>query len=96
MNEIQTHLRDQIVQASKGNPGAMMAAMEIQKQSSMSLNVVLSYGIVGTDLYVLFSDLCGRDVTKALKLIKECPESILKDACSRQDYSGRELVEAYL
>lgn len=95
-NIINDHLTNQIVQAAKGNPGAMQAAIEIQRISSMSLHVVMEYGIVGTDLYVLFSDLCGKDSGKTVRLIRDCPKSILIDAASRQDYSGRELVKEYL
>lgn len=56
----------------------------------------MEYGIVGTDLYVLFSDLCGKDPGKTVRLIRDCPKGILIDAASRQDYSGRELVKEYL
>ena len=52
--------------------------------------------IKGTDLYVLWSDLCDKDYGDVHLLCISCPDEILIDACSRQDYSGRKLVEKYL
>ena len=52
--------------------------------------------IRGTNLYALWSDLCGKDMAKVETLCKNCPTDILEDACNRQDYSGRELVSEYV
>ena len=92
----------QIIEWSNGNPGAMNFMMEFFKPE----NAVLGIGILskleelktirGTNLYVLYSDLCGKDLKAVETLCKNCPSEILEDACSRQDYSGRELVKEYL
>jgi hypothetical protein len=50
----------------------------------------------GTNLYVLWSDLCNKDIKLVSTLCQNCPKEILEDACNRQDYSGRELVAKYL
>jgi hypothetical protein len=97
-----------IAKLSGGNPGALAALMAMFQESPtidpdcafgglgplMSLD---SCGIYGTDIYVLFSDICGRDVTKTLAVLRatqlgEFSADTLADACSRQDYSGREMV----
>lgn len=53
--------------------------------------------IYGTDIYVLYSDICNKDLAKMIAVIRAVQKglfkgSILKDACSRQDYSGRRFV----
>jgi hypothetical protein len=90
---------NQIIQWSKGNPGAMTFLMELVK-SEVGIFVFqrleLMPSIRGTNLYVLWSDLCDKDLYKVEKLCIKCPISVLEDACSRQDYSGRKLVAEYL
>ncbi len=89
--------RAQIVSASKGNPGAAMAMMDmINMGCSQAVEKILSYGISGSDIYVLYSDLCNKNAFLCAKLVEVCPREILIDAASRQDFSGRELVVTYL
>jgi hypothetical protein len=52
--------------------------------------------IRGTNLCVLYSDLCCRDMNVVYMLCDCCPDAVLEDACSRQDYSGRDLVISYI
>lgn len=87
---------DLIVKMSKGNPGAAIALSELMQIRPDTVEKINNYGIHGTDVYVLYSDLCGRNPFKAADLVDNCPEEILIDACSRQDYSGRELVAPYV
>ena len=82
---------------SKGNPGALAFLMELVKPE-MPIRTIArleNSGIVGADLYVLWSDICEKDMAKVIKLVDGCPLPLLKDACSRQDYSGREMVAQY-
>lgn len=82
---------------SKGNPGALQFLMELVSSGQIKVvSKIESSGIVGTDLYVLWSDLCDRDMNNVVKLVERCPIDVLKDACSRQDYSGKKLVSDYL
>jgi hypothetical protein len=90
-----------LLNLSQGNPGALTFLMGLMESENIafSLDVMAKIGtcqIKGTDLYVLWSDLCGKDYGKVHMLCIACPDEVLKDACSRQDYSGRELVTKYL
>lgn len=87
-----------IIAMSKGNFGAMRFLTELgcSDISERTFNRLNKSGIVGTDLYVLCSDICEGDLKKMVKLIDNCPIDLLKDACSRQDYSGKEMVAEYL
>ena len=93
---------NQIIKWSEGNPGALMFLMELIKPE----NTVYGMSIIptlekletvrGTNLYVLWSDLANKDIETVQNLCHNCPVDILEDACSRQDYSGVELVKDYL
>lgn len=86
----------QKLKASKGNPGAINALAELSQCGFHStLDKIIDYGISGTDVYVLWSDLCGRNSAKVDDLVTNCPKDILIDACSRQDRSGLKLVKQY-
>ena len=92
----------QIIEWSQGNMGAMTFLMQLISPDNavnsvpIALKLEEAKSIRGTNLYVLWSDLCNKDFNKVKTLCTNCPTSILEDACSRQDYSGRELVEKYL
>ena len=87
---------------SQGNPGAMQFLVELFSDENMLYAIPIGTAIHaipslrGTNLYVLWSDLCYKDMATVSKLCKNCPHDILADACSRQDYSGRELVKNYI
>lgn len=90
-----------IMQYAQGNPGAMTFLMELfEKYLHCSIPIMMKLencpSIKGTNLYVLWSDLCDKDMEKVCRLCETCPSDILEDACSRQDYSGIELVKSYL
>lgn len=83
---------------ANGNPGAMRFLMELASPDVpvRTVSAIEKSGIVGTALYVLWSDICEKDMKKVIMLIDNCPLDELKAACSRQDYSGKELVLAYM
>ena len=90
-----------IIEWAKGNPGAMTFLMELNQEDPEVIESILKKllenpSIRGTQLYVLWSDLCEKDLNKVKILCEKCPDAVLIDACSRQDYSGRELVNDYL
>jgi hypothetical protein len=92
--------RAEFIQLMDGNPGAAhflttLMGLPLEKQEVI-LGKIREGKIKGTDLWVLFSDLCQKDYEKVVLLCEKCPTSVLADACSRQDYSGRELVSQYL
>ncbi len=99
--------KEMCAKMSDGNPGAMGVIMQILTSNSIDpdnimggIGVVLhldSMGIYGTDIYVLHNDICRSEMPKTLAVIRAVQlgmfsRSILKDACSRQDRSGRNLV----
>ena len=96
-----------VIKMSDGNPGAMDAVMRLLKPNNIDpdnilggLGMVLlmdTYGIYGTDIYVLYNDICDRNLPKMVAVLRATQmgmfsSNILKDACSRQDYSGRAMV----
>lgn len=98
---------DVVVKMSDGNFGAIALMTQILKEGEAidpdSMGAIFqillfdSFGIYGTDMYVLHSDICGKQLNKTLAVVRAVQlgyfdKSVLKDACSRQDYSGRALV----
>lgn len=74
---------DALVKMAEGNPGALTAMMGIiEKHDSIDPQAMLggigaimildTWGIYGTEIYVLYSDKCGRDVRKMLLLMRAC------------------------
>lgn len=74
---------DVLVKMADGNPGAVGALTEILTKGdeidpqsfSGGLGAILlldSWGIYGSDIYVLWSDKCGKDVRKMLMLMRSC------------------------
>jgi len=91
-----------ITKWSRGNMGAANFLLSVYSTAGITdsyaivskLNICES--IRGTRLCVLYADLCGRDISKVAHLCRVCPDATLEDACARQDWSGRELVDGYL
>jgi hypothetical protein len=98
---------DVVVKMSEGNPGAMNVIMQLLQPNAIDpdnlmggLGAILtldSIGIYGSAIYVLNSDLCGGNLAKMLAVLRATQlgffsREVLKDACHRQDYSGRKLV----
>ena len=84
---------------SEGNPGALSFLVQnVQHPEFYKVESTLKNGtsLRGTNIWVLWSDLCGKDIINVIKLCDNCPLPVLEDACSRQDYSGRALVAEYL
>ena len=92
---------------SKGNLGATKVLNDIIKNPNIDpdnvmggLGAILSldtHGIYGTDIYVLYNDICDRKLPKMLAVVRACQlgflrTSVLKDACGRQDRSGKHLI----
>lgn len=103
-----------LAKMAEGNMGAMEALIAILENKNIDPENVMNgigpillldtIGIYGSDIYVLHSDICRKELSKTLAVLRACQlgmfsSTILKEACSRQDYSGRELVpveELYL
>lgn len=95
---------NKIIEWAAGNPGALNFLMTVFMSQNTSIaqasiinNALENYTTLReTNIYILYSDLCSKDMDKVVYLINKCPQDILEDACSRQDYSGRELVSKYM
>ncbi len=71
---------DMIMKMSEGNPGAATALMEIFKPNDIDPQSALgplgpishfdNLGIYGSHVYILWSDICGRDVHKLILLTR--------------------------
>lgn len=91
-----------IVRWSQGNPGAMTGLINLFKKENIDHALTISKkleecpSIRGTNLYVLFSDLGNRDYKLIRRLCELVPNDVLEDACSRQDYSGKDIIQKYL
>lgn len=94
---------NELIEWSQGNPGALDFLMkvfmspeaDVVQAIKINNKIKRCKSLRGTNIYVLYSDLCDRDIDKVVQLCKNCPDDILEDACNRQDYSGRELVSSY-
>ena len=91
-----------LIKLSNGNPGAITFLLEMLKDENILYANILFKKlencptIVGSDLYVLWNDLCEKKPYLVACLCEFCPNDILIDACSRQDRSGKELVKPYI
>ena len=91
-----------LVAMAKGNPGAAMFLAQLWKpEYKAEADQIFAFldnapTVRGSSIYVLFSDLAGRNIKQVATLCQRCPSHILIDACSRQDYSGQAVVAPYL
>lgn len=89
---------DIVVKMCDGNPGAMTVLIELmQKKDFPSILSLDSHEIYGTDIYVLWNDICNRnlDHLRAVLMASHMgfiDRSVVTDACSRQDYSGKAMI----
>jgi len=95
-------IMEQIIKWSQSNPGALSFLMQLTThENAIQVITILQKleqyeSILGTNLYVLWSDLCDKDINIVEHVINKCPQNVLEDACSRQDYSGIKLIQKYI
>jgi hypothetical protein len=66
---------DVVIKMSDGNPGAMQVSMLLVKEDMKSILFCDNIGLYGSELYMLWSDCCNRDIGKTIKvlnLLSEC------------------------
>jgi len=106
--KLEDNLMTAVLKLLDGYPGALSALMEMAQNapevdpdsSSGVFSPLLSldmHNIYGADVYVLWSDICRKCAVTALAVLRAAqlgflPSAVLKDACSRQDRSGRSLI----
>ncbi len=103
-------LKESVIKLVEGNPGALQCLIQLLKEEDkVADNFPFGYAgvlltldtweIYGTDIYVLWNDICDRDCCKFLACLRATrlgivTPNVLKDACHRQDYSGSNLVNS--
>lgn len=80
------------------NPGAMRFVSQMGSRSDteeMIEKIRDLPSLRGTNIYVLCSDICGGDLDLVHHLLDAVPREELEQACSKQDFSGKYLVQKY-
>ena len=98
------NFKNAIMEYAGGNMGAINCLMrtfadpEADMVNAMIISSKLKKctSIRGTNLYVLYNDLCDNDIDRVAKICENVPDDILEEACNRQDYSGRELIQEFV
>ncbi len=105
-NMILEMLLQKLLEISEDNHGAISALCELvscgEKNDKLEevgeyLRMLEMLGVTGTDIYVLFNDICDRDSKKMFIVLwavrigryDALPFSL---ACSKQDYSGKDII----
>lgn len=93
---------------SDGNPGAISVLIEIslnddylRKYTGRSwydlIKIFDMSEIYGANIYILYNDICDRDISKMIAVLlgvemRYFNSEFFKEACSRQDRSGKDLI----
>ena len=90
----------EFISYSRGNPGALPFLTQLDKENPKHRVILNTLNeapdIRGSVLYVLWSDLADKSLDTVYNLCRNVPIDILTDACSREDYSGRELIKPFI
>lgn len=92
-------ITDMIMAMCDGNPGAITALAELAKSAEAvdpdsalgGYGPILSldtHGIYGSHIWMLYSDVCGRDVIKTLGVLR----AIQLGLCSEREFAGRHMI----
>lgn len=77
-----------LLRLSDGNPGASICLIGIYEYSSNIINQIDSLGIKGTEIYVLFNDICNQDYILFQIILNKCNSDDIRNAARKQDYLG--------
>lgn len=84
--------------AERVDPGCLWAGIDSCLWTGVDKILFLdTLEIYGTDIYILWNDICNRDTPKMIAVLIATKFGylspvVLKDACHRQDRSGRSLI----
>lgn len=106
--ELKDNVITVVTKMSEGNPGALNILMQLLSTSNDiepdnlmgGMGTILnldSYGIYGSDIYVLFNDICDSDLVLFTAVLRACQlglfdARVLSDATQRQDRTGRNMI----
>lgn len=93
--KLEDSLQDVLIKMSEGNPGSISCMMAIlQEHDKIDPDAALSgieailmldtYGIYGTDIYILFSDKCDKDIRQMLMLMRATQLGYFSDVRLRE------------
>ena len=92
-----------ISKRADGNPGAIQCLVGLISRPAEelmgSIKIIQTLDelqIKGTDIYIFWNDLAGKDYTLMEKIARVVPGGILKVACGQQDRSGIEMIEPFI
>ena len=71
-------------------------AINSSSNSNSILTIIKEYGIVGTDIYILWSDICNNNLDLMSYILNNSPKEIVIEAASKQDYSGRQILSKWI
>lgn len=107
--KLNDQLFDVFAKLSDGNPGALNACSELfNKTEEIQPNNFLgglgnlllldTFGIYGTDIYILYNDICDRNIARMIAVLYATQLGFfdsrrLADIAHRQDYSGRNMID---
>jgi len=93
---------------SDGNPGGLTAMIQLLKETESidpinalggvgNILQLDDMGIYGTDIYVLWSDICDRNTARLITVLRATQLGLISretviNASSRQDYSGKTMI----
>lgn len=88
----------QIVEMAEGNPGAITCLAETMSyvNGEVIKDILLKYNIKGTDIYVLWSDICSKNLNLMYYILNNASKEDVIEAAHRQDYSGKELLSKWI
>lgn len=92
---------EHMIKLSEGNPSALEFLQRALGDTPDINSVIIFHKIetcriTGINLSILWTNLCNKSRLQVAKLCRDCPDEVLINACSRQDYIGKELVLPYL
>ena len=98
-----------LTELSQGNPGAITAIVDCMKYNPEidpddvfgefgPIIALDNYKIYGTDIYVLWNDICDRNSAKMITLLRavqlgELSRTTLQIASRKQDRSGKDMID---
>lgn len=94
-------LKSKYIMLSDGNPGAANALLNLATLPADFMEEALrcierAPTLRGTNIYILFSDICGKDPVLFYRVLSLAPQALVEEAASKQDYPGKKLLEAFL
>ena len=109
--KMEMNMREAILALVESNPGALTAVCEMVKIAEQvdpdalmgGFSIILdfdSYGIYAEKIYILWSDICGKDAVKTIAMLRACQlgfisSSDLREAIDREFQHGLD-VDSYV